>query len=211
MVDHLFGYSPLSSLAWKRQEEYEVRIFDDLVELEAQLKLHTRKGLTARLVAGFCWEWSDPRPDGGLVKDVKIGGWARPWNRKPRDMWKNKGTPEPPGRHPYTIWATRPEGFGQVGCIYSAQGFEFDYVAVIFGSDLKWNPGTNAWLADLQHNKDRVFHRGVRHDHALALEKLKNVYRVLCTRGMKGTYFYFLDAATRQYFERMSPDHYGPA
>ena len=61
-VDHLFGYSPLSSLAWKRQEEYEVRIFDDLVELEAQLKLHARKGLTARLVAGFCASFRYPRP-----------------------------------------------------------------------------------------------------------------------------------------------------
>lgn len=137
-------------------------------------------------------------------RNVVIGNWARPWNKKPRDMWRNRGTPEAPGNHPYTIWATEREGFEQVGCIYSAQGFEFDYVGVIFGSDLRWDPQSRSWVEDLQANRDRGFQQGLRRDRHLAVERLKHIYRVLSTRGMKGTYFYFLDNATRQYFERMA-------
>jgi DUF2075 family protein len=95
------------------------------------------------------------------------------------------------------------EGFHEIGCIYSAQGFEFDYVGVIFGKDLRWDPESNTWVIDLQESRDQGFKNGLRRDDELALEKLKHIYRVLSTRGMKGTYFYFLDEATRRHFEQM--------
>ena len=85
----------------------------------------------ARLVAGFCWKWSDPDADSSLVDDVVIGEWRRPWNRK-----EAKGKTYKDQSHPYTLWATTAEGQEQVGCIYSAQGFEFERVGVIWGHDL---------------------------------------------------------------------------
>lgn len=202
-VEYALGLSPNRSLAWQRNNEYDVAIFDRVEHLESALRNRIAEGSSARMVAGFCWPWSDPQPGGYLVPDVSIGTWQRPWNRKPRDMCRGRGSPEPPERHPYTIWATQPEGFDQVGCIYSAQGFEFDYVGVIWGADLKWNQGHNSWAIDLRKNEDIGFKRGLTRDPSATREKLKHIYRVLSTRGMKGTYFYFLDPSTRQYFERM--------
>jgi len=77
----------------------------------------TRKGQSARIVAGFCWPWSAPRPDGTLEYDVEIGPWSRPWNRKrdPKRTYR-------PANDPYTLWTETDEGLSQVGCIYSAQG-----------------------------------------------------------------------------------------
>jgi uncharacterized protein len=173
-----------------------VRIFGDVREMEGALRQRMDEGSSARLVAGFCWPWSDPDEDGSLVPDVAIGNWARPWNRKPKDMWRRrKGSSERPANHPYKIWATTDAGFDQVGCIYSAQGFEFDYVGLIVGRDLRWDPVSSRWMADLRQNEDVGFKSGLP-SKDMAVDKLKQIYRVLATRGMKGTYLYFLDEAT---------------
>jgi uncharacterized protein len=201
-IQYVFGFSENRALAWKRNHEYDVRIFDRVEDMESALKSQMTESNSARLVAGFCWEWSDPLADGYLVPDVKIGSWARPWNKKPRDMWRTRSGADPLSRHPYKLWATMPASFDEVGCIYSAQGFEFDYVGVIVGADLKWDESSHSWQADLSKNSDAGFKNGVRGKPELAAEKLRQVYRVLSTRGMKGTYFYFLDEATQRHFEQ---------
>ena len=85
---------------------------------------------TARLSAGFCWPWSNPRPDGTLVADVRSLDWSMPWNAKPDAAILAPGIPKS------NFWATDPGGLEQVGCIYTAQGFEYEYAGVIFGRDL---------------------------------------------------------------------------
>jgi DUF2075 family protein len=207
-VDYVLGLSQNTSLAWKRNADYEVRLFSDVRAMETALRQKISAGSTARMVAGFTWPWSDPQPDRSLVKDVVIGSWARPWNRKPREMWREKrGSAENPARHPYTLWANTAAGFDEVGCIYSAQGFEFDYVGVIFCRDLRWDPLTAGWVADLRQNQDPGFKRGLAGEPYLDLERLKHIYRVLSTRGMKGTYLCFLDDPTAAHFERTGADY----
>lgn len=201
-IDYVLGLSPNRTLAWKRHEEYEVKVFNQVEQLEGELLGKIRLGSTARMVAGFCWKWSDPLPNGALVPDVKIGSWARPWNRKPKDMCKPRGKAEPDATHPYKKWATQPERFDQIGCIYSAQGQEFDYVGVIFGSDLLWDSTTISWKADLRNSEDKGLKSELGKAQKTGLDELQNTYRVLSTRGMKGTYFFFLDESTRNHFEQ---------
>ena len=83
-------------------------------------KRNAEKRNSARIVAGFCWPWSPPNHDGSLVPDVWVGDFALPWENKDT-FWK---------------WATDDSGMEQVGTVYTAQGFEFDYIGVIFGPDL---------------------------------------------------------------------------
>ena len=85
-----------------------------------------------------------PRPDGSLVPDVVIGDWSRPWNlRSERSVG---------GAPPSALWATDPAGFGQVGCVYTAQGFEYDWNGVIMGPDLVWRDG--GWIAGRDASRD---------------------------------------------------------
>ena len=144
---------------------------------------------SARLVAGFCWKWSEPLGGDALVDDVVIGDWRRPWNRK---VQKNKAYK--PNRHPYTLWATTAEGPEQVGCIYSAQGFEFDRVGVIWGPDLVWRG--DRWVGDKKKSKDGGL-KGATGDEVTRL--LRHAYRVLLTRGMKKTMVLCLDEETRRH------------
>ena len=139
------------------------------------------------MAAGFCWPWSDPSLDGSLVPDVVIGDWSRPWNLR--------GDRAVGGAPPSALWATDPAGFGQVGCVYTAQGFEYDWNGVIVGPDLVWRDGR--WAAVRDANKDPDLRSRTRvTDHEF--ERLvRNVYKVLLTRGMIGTIIYSADLETR--------------
>jgi uncharacterized protein len=104
--------------------------------MEEDLRRRIDEGYAARITAGFCWRWSKPRPDGTLVDDIVIGSWRRPWN-----LYADTALD---GIPPSSLWATDSGGFEQVGCIYTAQGFEYDYGGVIIGTDLVWRDDPRA-------------------------------------------------------------------
>jgi DUF2075 family protein len=91
-------------------------------------------------------------------------------------------------------WASDLRGINQVGCIYTAQGFEFDYVGVIFGRDLRWDPASESWSGDRSESHDSIVKRT---RDAQFTDLVKRTYRVLLTRGMKGCYAFFADGPTR--------------
>jgi DUF2075 family protein len=113
---------------WDAGEEFDFDVVESPHELEALIRSKAQEGFSARLTAGFCWRWSDPRPDGTLEPDVRVGGWAMPWNAKPDAGRLAPGIPKS------NFWASDPRGIDQVGCVYTAQGFEYDYARVIFAA-----------------------------------------------------------------------------
>ena len=134
---------------WDPSEEFDFDVVDSPKELEALIRAKQQEGFSARLTAGFCWRWSDPRPDGTLESDVKIDGWTMPWNAKQDAGKLAKGIPKS------NYWATDPGGIDQVGCVYTAQGFEFDYAGVIFGRDLVWRP-RKGWVGQPEFSQDSI-------------------------------------------------------
>jgi len=192
-VDNTLGVRRTANVLWNgANESFDFRVMDSVQELDRHIVEHHRQGRSARLVAGYCWPWSQQLGvNGQLVDDVVIGEWRRPWNARPELTRLPSGTPKS------MYWATDPGGIDQVGCIYTAQGFEFDYVGVIWGRDLRYDPAINAWVGD-----PRASHDGpVKRDPDGFLDNVSRVYRVLLTRGLKGCYVYFLDQDTQRYVE----------
>ena len=189
-IDYLLGFTSEAPDDFSGQYMFELAA--DPYDLENVIDLCADG--SARLVAGFCWEWSDPNADESLVDDVVIGEWKRPWNRK-----EKKGKTYKDQSHPYTLWATTAEGQEQVGCIYSAQGFEFERVGVIWGPDLVWRDGK--WVGRKKDGKKTVsFDRGLRGASGEQLTQLqRHAYRVLLTRGIRGTRLLCLDPETRDH------------
>ncbi len=185
-VDGMLGITPESANpTWDPDKEtFDFRIVDSVEQLDALIRSKADEGHSARLTAGFCWPWSNPEPDGTLVNDVKVGAWQMPWNAKP-DAGRLA-----PGIPPSNFWASDPNGINQVGCVYTAQGFEFDYVGVIWGRDLRWDPATNDWIGDSSESHDSI----VKRSGDRFTDLVKRTYRVLLTRGLKGCYVYFEDA-----------------
>jgi DUF2075 family protein len=152
-------------------------------------KLQARQN--ARMAAGYCWTWSDPRPDGSLVPDARIGDWFRPWTLK-----GDRSVGDAP---PAALWASDERGFGQVGCVYTAQGSEYEWNGVLLGPDLVWR--TDRWVAVRSANRDPDFRSTKRVSDADFDLLVRNVYKVLLTRGLRGVYLYSTNAETQRFLE----------
>lgn len=165
----------------------EFRIFTDPSDMMVEIRRrNSEKRNSARIAAGFCWPWSAPNPDGSLVSDVRIGDFALPWEKKDA-FWK---------------WATDDSGMEQVGTVYTAQGFEFDYIGVIFGNDLAYDTDRKVWISRPENSDDSQ----VKRKNANLTQHLKNVYRVLMSRAHRGVYVHFMDKSTERHFRDALPE-----
>lgn len=187
-VNRLLGLRDEAPSAWTGDDYFDVMVADTPAEMEAILRTKMADGDSARITAGYCWPWSDARKDGSLVYDVQIDDWARPWNSK-SDRRVGDAPPAP-------LWATEDGGFDQVGCIYTAQGFEYDWSGVIIGPDLVWRD--DQFVSARRANRDPDFKNSARVSDARFDQLVRNVYKVLLTRGMKGCVIYATDPRTRE-------------
>ena len=190
-IDNTLRVKDTANVLLSTEDEFDFRIFDSPTSLEEAIRSKAAEGFDARMTAGFCWPWAkETNDDGSLPKDVVIGDFKRPWNARPEITGLAKGIPKAP------LWAYDPNGIDQVGCIYTAQGFEFDYVGVIFGDDLVYDMEQQEWVGQKGNSEDWV----VKRSGDKFIDLVKNTYRVLLTRGLRGCYVHFLDKGTEQFF-----------
>jgi DUF2075 family protein len=196
-VEYVLGFTKQQRVL-QRDEVFDFRIMDSPSELYKNMTAKEAiKPNSARVVAGYCWPWSKKLDcNGELVKDVRIGDFAMPWET-------HEAIQHPPrGYVKWYEWAYKTQGIKQIGCIYTAQGFEFDYIGVIIGDDLVYNAGMDNLRANIEATADPT----LRSSPETFASHVRNIYRVLLTRGMRGCYVYFVNEGTRRFFEsRMYP------
>ncbi|MFD5185388.1 DNA/RNA helicase domain-containing protein [Streptomyces sp. NPDC058372] len=194
-VVDLLGLEGNEPSAWEPDGKVQLLTADSPQELEDFLDDRRAHGYGARMSAGYCWPWTrkiSPNMQ-SLPADVVIGDWARPWN-----LYGNRALL---GAPPAPLWATDPAGFGQIGCVYTAQGFEYDWSGVIMGPDLVWR--TDRWVMDRSASKDPSFTKATPDEEVDRL--VRNTYKVLLTRGMIGTVVHSTDAETREKLRSLVP------
>ena len=164
---------------------YDFRVFDSPVEMRDTLREINRINNKARMVAGYCYDWNVKARRGEWDIELPDGFQAK-WN-----LADDK------------IWAINPNSFEEVGCIHTAQGLEFDYVGVLIGKDLFYDP------ADGRVKTNRLAIS--RDDHTSGIRTapdpdarrlILNTYKTLLTRGQKGCFVYCEDPALRDYFRK---------
>jgi hypothetical protein len=186
-VVRLLGLEAGGPVVWEPDDRMRLHIVESPEEMESFLGERMSEHYGARMSAGYCWPWSpEPKPGASLPLDVVIGEWARPWNLR--------GERAISGAPPSALWATDPAGFGQIGCVYTAQGFEYDWSGVIIGPDLVWRG--DRWITDRTKSKDPVFRKST--PDADVDRLIRNTYKVLLTRGMVGTLVYSTDPETQE-------------
>lgn len=169
--------------------DYEFKVFDSPQAMHAAIE-QKNHGNKARVVAGYCWPWlskKDPK-----ASDIVIGDdYARQWNLDQDG----------------SLWIIAENSIEQVGCIHTCQGLEVDYIGVIIGPDLVVRNGqvvTSPHDRDKHDNSIRGWKKLMKEQPALAQQEtdliIKNTYRTLMTRGMKGCFLYCTDPETAQYF-----------
>ena len=188
-IDNTLAIRKTANVIWEGAEGFDFQIFSTPESLDSAIRTKAEEGFSARIAAGFCWPWSEAHEDGTLVDDVVIGQYKRPWDAKPGSTNLAPGIPSA------SLWATDPNGIDQIGCVYNIQGFELDYVGVIFGPDLVYDFDKQAWKGDIKKSADSIVKRSKEN----FVELVKNTYRVLLSRGMKGCYVYFMDRSTEMF------------
>jgi uncharacterized protein len=196
----LLGLGDDEPFVWEGDGRFDLRLAASAEQMEAFLATKQQAGETARIAAGYCWPWSDPRSDGTLVADVRVGSWARPWNLK-----SDRSVGGAPGS---AYWATDPAGFGQVGCVYTAQGFEYEWSGVILGPDLVARDGR--LVTRRSGSKDPAFKSKRTVSDFEADRLIRNTYKVLLTRGMRGTVLLSTDPETQEYLAKLIHVRRGP-
>lgn len=172
--------------------DYDFRVFDDPNELyDAIVKRNDNN--RARMVAGYCWDWIKAGQNNTDVLDITIPefGFAKSWNLG------NTST-----------WAIDPESIEQIGCIHTCQGLEFDYVGVIIGDDMRYENDrivTDATKRAKTDSSLKGLKKLIAEDpdaaEEIADKIIKNTYRTLMTRGMKGCYVYCTDTSLAEYLK----------
>ena len=190
-------------IVWERNisfgEEYTFEICGSPEELERKIRSLNmpadNEKQIARIVAGYCWNWSDKlQKNGDLYKDVKIGDWSMPWETNSIQARRPFNEMYAPSAD---LWASHPMGINQVGCIFSAQGFEVDYIGVIMGPDIIFDIEKNC-IAAVKGKTHSVLATDPEFD-----THIKNIYRVLLSRGRKGCYVYCCDKNLENYLREL--------
>lgn len=188
-VEHTLQIRDTANFDGWDKESFEFKIMDSPQDLEKYIQRKRINGYTARIVAGFAWPWTaakDGNPDAEIA-DVKIAeyGYARPWN----------------SRHDQYTWAIDESKSNQIGCIHTSQGLEFDYVGVILGRDIYYDPDTHTVNGDYENYYDKTGKSGLRNKPDELTQYIKNIYRVLMTRGIKGCTIFCCDKNLQAYMK----------
>jgi len=150
-IDHIFQIRETGNFDGWDQDAFQFVLMDNPHSVYGHIKQKVDEGHKARMLAGYAWNWTDAK-DGnpnGEIDDVDIPehGFKMPWN----------------GRA-LSTWAIDERGVEQIGCVHTSQGLEFDYVGVIIGNDLRYDPVEKRIYADYEEYKDKMGKRGLKND-----------------------------------------------
>ena len=171
--------------------DYDIRIVDSPSEVRNLIIERNRPSNRARILAGYCWPWIKAGQNDTNVHDIKIGDFEMSWNLG------NTST-----------FAIDESSVNEIGCIHTSQGLEFDYAGVIIGDDMRYENGHIVTDFTKRASTDQSL-KGIKKlykeqpEYALkeADEIIKNTYRTLMTRGMKGCYVYCTDKNLAEYLK----------
>ncbi|UNK41359.1 DUF2075 domain-containing protein [Luteimonas sp. S4-F44] len=163
------------------RDTFDFRIVDSPVELHDLIREKNKVNNKSRVVAGYCWDWNskkNPNADDIVIPEF---GYRAQWNLD-RDG---------------SLWIVAEDSVEQVGCIHTCQGLELDYVGVIIGPDLQSCDGQLVTAPEHRSRMDRSI-RGyktlMKQDPEATRERvdriIRNTYKTLMSRGMKGCYVY---------------------
>lgn len=179
-------------------KNYEFKIVDNPFELEKLIKEKIDNGFKkSKILAGYAWKWNTKKFDRDTLYldidknyDIHIVDEENDIDYKA--VWNKSGD---------TKWALTDEFNKEIGCVHTTQGLEFDYCGVIIGNDLKIDDN-NKIYCDEKNYFDIEGKKGLKDNNEKLTKFVKNIYKVLLSRGQLGTFVYICDKKLREYFKK---------
>ena len=175
-------------------DEYDFQVFDDPAAMHETIRAKNRRNNKARMVAGYCWNWSSKNSPKAMDISLPEFGYAAQWN-----LTKDG-----------SLWIIADKSVDEVGCVHTCQGLEVDYIGVIIGPDFIVRDGQVISDAGKRSRMDssvkgykQLFRKSPIEAKERADRIIKNTYRTLMTRGQKGCYVFCTDPETGRYFKQL--------
>lgn len=172
-------------------EDYDFRIFSDPNLLFETIREKNKINNKARVVAGYCWDWNSKKIPTDYDIILPEFHFKKRWNL---NTDKN-------------LWIIGNQSIEEIGCIHTCQGLELDYIGVIIGPDMRYENGqivTDVTKRSINDQSVKGFKSLIAQNRHKAFQEadeiIKNTYRTLLTRGMKGCYIYCCDKPLAEYF-----------
>ncbi len=190
-IDNLLEIRPTANEMLDTRD-FDFRVVDDPNELRDLIFEKNKIRNRARLLAGYCWDWEKEKRDDSNHHDIVISehNFGMSWNLGKDGLQ----------------WLIKPNSVNEVGCIHTSQGLELDYVGVIIGDDLRYEDGSVLTDVSKRAKTDQSVKgskKGMKENPDYMKKKvdeiIKNTYRTLLTRGMKGCYIYCTDKKLQRY------------
>lgn len=168
-------------------ENYELKIFEDVEDMYQLIRLKNKEDGLCRMVAGYAWPWKTKEVNYEDIKkqnlyDIVINDYHYIWNHTNKD------------------WVNSLNAINEIGCIHTVQGYDLNYVGVIIGNEIKYDSISQNIYIDEKNYCDRNGKKSLQTQKEL-FDYIINIYKVLLTRGIKGTYIYICDLELREYFK----------
>jgi hypothetical protein len=193
-LDDVLHIKPTANYDGWNQQEFEFEICKSPQDLHSKIKQKNSNGYKARMLAGYAWPWTSAQNGNqdAQIEDVSIPEhqFSMPWN----------------SRSLRTNWAIDKNGVNQIGCIHTSQGLEFDYVGIIVGKDLNFDWDKYTYFVDWKNYKDKAGKKGLKDNPKELSSLVRNIYKILMSRGIKGCYVYFCNKNVEQYFRQRLTD-----
>ena len=161
-------------------EKYDFKLYSDFSKFEKDMYAKENEVGLSRMLAGYAWPWISKNDQ--ALKDIEIQDVKRMWN------------------HCTEGWVHTAEAIDEVGCIHSIQGYDLNYAFVILGKDIGYDKAAGKIIVRPECYFDKNGKRTANYEELL--EYITNVYYVLMTRGIKGTYLYVCDDELREYLSQ---------
>lgn len=175
---------------------YDFQVFDDPNEMRKAIIEKNKINNKSRIVAGYCWDWIKEGKNDTSFYDITIPKYqfGMSWNLGDKSQ----------------TWAIEPDSVNEAGCIHTCQGLELDYVGVIIGDDLVYRDGKIITDVTRRAKTDqsvkgykKLLNQDPERATALLDKIIKDTYKVLMTRGMKGCYVFCTDDELRKHIKRI--------
>jgi len=160
-------------------DNYDLKMFEDIGNMVEMIKRKNGELGLSRMVAGFAWDWISKNDKS--KKDIVIDGYGLMWNSVTMD------------------WVNSENAIHEVGCIHSIQGYDLNYTGVIIGSEFGMKK--DKFFVNKDKYRDKKGKFDIKNPDQL-INYVKNIYKVLLTRGIRGTYLYICDKELREYFRK---------
>jgi len=182
-VEFIEDFFNLKTPSNKNFKNYDFKIYNDIRQLFNDIKEKNKKYGLSRVVAGYAWPWHTKPGNKSKIQDydIEIDGYKAVWNSTVKD------------------WINSPNAINEVGCIHTVQGYGLNYTGVIIGPEFGYDFNKKTFFIDKKKYFDKNGRNGIADPNELE-KYIINIYKILLTRGISGTYVYIVDQNLKKYF-----------